>query len=105
MEELKRKFGGVTVYERSPAEGKTITSSDDIVIFEIMREGLERAGGLHRLAFRVSSNVFPQVAAVHFQEPGGRFDEAIRRPEGLANGFEVRPRRLVYNLTLVRHRN
>ena len=34
MEELKRKFGGVTVYDRSPAKGKTVTSSDDIVIFE-----------------------------------------------------------------------
>jgi hypothetical protein len=28
MEELKRKFGGVTVYDRSPAKGKTVTSSD-----------------------------------------------------------------------------
>jgi hypothetical protein len=33
MEELKCKFGGVTVYDRSPAKGKTVTSSDDIVIF------------------------------------------------------------------------
>jgi hypothetical protein len=30
MEELKHKFGGVTVYDRSPAKGKTVTSSDDI---------------------------------------------------------------------------
>jgi hypothetical protein len=35
VEELKRKFGGVTVYDRSPAKGKTVTSSDDIVIFEV----------------------------------------------------------------------
>ena len=43
MEELKRKFGGVTVYDRSPAKGKTVTSSDDIVIFEVMTDDLERA--------------------------------------------------------------
>ena len=43
MEELKRKFGGVTVYDRSPARGKTVTSSDDIVIFEVMTDDLERA--------------------------------------------------------------
>jgi hypothetical protein len=42
IEELKRKFGGVTVYDRSPAKGKTVTSSDDIVIFEVMAEELER---------------------------------------------------------------
>jgi hypothetical protein len=41
MEELKRKFGGVTVYARSPA--KAVTSSDDIVIFEVMTDDLERA--------------------------------------------------------------
>jgi putative membrane protein len=38
MEELKRKFGRVTVYDRSPAKGKTDTSSDDIVIFEVMTD-------------------------------------------------------------------
>ena len=43
IEELKRKFGGVTVFDRSPAKGKTVTSSDDIVIFEVMAEELERA--------------------------------------------------------------
>ena len=43
IEELKRKFGGVTVYDRSPAKGKTVTSSDDIVIFEVMTDDLERA--------------------------------------------------------------
>ena len=43
VEELKRKFGGVTVYDRSPAKGKTVTSSDDIVIFEVMTDDLERA--------------------------------------------------------------
>ena len=40
MEESKRKF---TVYDRSPAKGKTVTSSDDIVIFEVMTDDLERA--------------------------------------------------------------
>jgi hypothetical protein len=35
VEELKRKFGGVTVYDCSQAKGKTVTSSDDIVIFEV----------------------------------------------------------------------
>jgi hypothetical protein len=45
VEELKRKFGGVTVYDRSPAKGKTITSSDDIVVFEVMTDDLERAWG------------------------------------------------------------
>ena len=45
MEESKRKFGGVTVYDRSPAKGKTVTSSDDIVIFEVMTDDLERAWG------------------------------------------------------------
>jgi hypothetical protein len=29
-------------YDRSPAKGKTITSSDDIVIFEVMTDDLER---------------------------------------------------------------
>ena len=43
MEDLKRKFGGVTVYDRSPAKGKMVTSSDDIVIFEVMTDDLERA--------------------------------------------------------------
>jgi hypothetical protein len=43
MEELKCKFGGITVYDRSPAKGKTVTSSDDIVIFEVMTDELERA--------------------------------------------------------------
>jgi hypothetical protein len=42
MEELKRKFAGITVYDRSPAKGKTVISSDDIVIFEVMTDDLER---------------------------------------------------------------
>ena len=43
MEELKRKFGGVTVYDRSPAKGKTVTSSDGVGYFEVMTDELERA--------------------------------------------------------------
>ena len=45
MEELKRKFGGVTVYDRSPAKGKTVTSSDDIVIFKVMTDIWSAPGG------------------------------------------------------------
>jgi hypothetical protein len=43
IKQLKRKFGGVTVYDRSPAKGKTNTGSDDIVIFEVMTDDLDRA--------------------------------------------------------------
>ena len=56
MEELKRKFGGVTVYDRSPAKGKTVTSSDDIVICRARLEAkfaqdevLIRAASIERL--------------------------------------------------------
>jgi hypothetical protein len=44
-EELTARFGGVTVFSRSPAEGfwqgGQGTSQDDIVIFEVMAETLD----------------------------------------------------------------
>lgn len=46
-DELTRRFGGVTAYGRAPAQG-TFTSqpgtvvSDDIVVFEVMVESLDR---------------------------------------------------------------
>lgn len=42
MEELKRKFGGVTVYDRSPAKGKTVQQRR-YRYFEVMTDDLERA--------------------------------------------------------------
>ena len=39
----KRQFNGVTVYDRKPAKEKTQNSSDDIIIFEVMSTGLDRA--------------------------------------------------------------
>jgi hypothetical protein len=47
-DELTESFGGVTAYLRSPAEGlwretPTMTVRDDIVIYEVMTEGLDRA--------------------------------------------------------------
>jgi hypothetical protein len=43
LDGLKRKFDGVTVYDRTPARGKTWDGSDDIVIFEVMTADLDRA--------------------------------------------------------------
>jgi hypothetical protein len=45
--ELTERFGGVTAYTRAPARGlwkgdSGSTSRDDIVIFEVMTEGLDR---------------------------------------------------------------
>lgn len=44
---LAEKFGGITTYVRSPAEGiwketPTMTVRDDIVIYEVMTEVLDR---------------------------------------------------------------
>ena len=46
-DELSERFGGITTYMRSPARGlwketSTSTISDDIVIFEIMCQELDR---------------------------------------------------------------
>ena len=46
--ELADRFGGVTAYTRAPARGvwkddSGETTRDDIVIFEVMTEGLDRA--------------------------------------------------------------
>ncbi|MBI2354145.1 MAG: hypothetical protein HYV06_03790 [Deltaproteobacteria bacterium] len=47
-DELTERFGGITTYLRSPAEGlwretPTTTVRDDIVIYEVMTEQLDRA--------------------------------------------------------------
>lgn len=46
--ELARSFGGVTAFSRAPAEGfwkdaGGETSRDDVIIFEVMAEELDRA--------------------------------------------------------------
>ncbi len=46
-DELTERFGGITTYLRSPAEGlwketPTMTVHDDIVIYEVMTEDLDR---------------------------------------------------------------
>jgi hypothetical protein len=46
-DELTERFGGITTYLRSPAEGlwretPTMTVRDDIVIYEVMTEQLDR---------------------------------------------------------------
>lgn len=46
-DELTERFGGITTYVRSPAEGlwretPTMTVRDDIVIYEVMTEKLDR---------------------------------------------------------------
>ncbi len=45
--ELSSEFGGLTAYTRSPAEGQwsgdgETTTRDEIVIFEVMSEGVDR---------------------------------------------------------------
>src|SRR5512141_3407579 len=47
-DELTERFGGITTYVRSPAEGlwketPTMTVRDDIVIYEVMTETLDRS--------------------------------------------------------------
>lgn len=47
-DELSERFGGITTYMRSPARGlwketKDTTVHDDIVIYEVMTETLDRA--------------------------------------------------------------
>jgi hypothetical protein len=43
---LVRKYGGLTAYSRAPAKGKWVTDgveeTDDIIIFEVMVEELDR---------------------------------------------------------------
>ena len=59
-DELTERFGGITTYVRSPAEGlwketPTLTVRDDIVIYEVMTEGLDRSwwrGYREKLAVR-----------------------------------------------------
>jgi len=45
LEELSEKFGGVTAYTRSPAEGQWMkgarTKNDDIIVVEVMVEKLD----------------------------------------------------------------
>jgi hypothetical protein len=45
--ELTERFGGVTAYSRAPAEGRwkqaSDTEHDDIIVIEVMDEGLDRA--------------------------------------------------------------
>jgi hypothetical protein len=46
-EELQKQFGGLTVYSRSPAEGlwqedSSQTVRDNIVLFEVMTDNLDR---------------------------------------------------------------
>ncbi|HEX5709593.1 MAG TPA: hypothetical protein VFX96_20105 [Pyrinomonadaceae bacterium] len=46
--ELAQRFGGVTAFSRAPAEGlwkdeEGATSRDDVVIFEVMADELDRA--------------------------------------------------------------
>lgn len=48
FDELARKFGGVTAYQRSPAEGAWKPPGagvvrDDVVLFEVMVDPLDRA--------------------------------------------------------------
>jgi hypothetical protein len=50
--ELAEKFGGVTAFRRTPAEGLWkedggAVNRDEIVIFEVMAEGLDRAWWSH----------------------------------------------------------
>lgn len=44
--ELTRRFGGLTAYSRAPAEGvwdgSDGRSRDDVVVYEVMAEGLDR---------------------------------------------------------------
>ena len=44
---LSKKFGGITAYSRAPAEGRWEASGktqhDDVVVFEVMIEALDRA--------------------------------------------------------------
>lgn len=47
-DELSERFGGITTYMRSPARGlwketKDTTVHDDIVIYEVMTDSLDRA--------------------------------------------------------------
>jgi len=47
-QELHDRFGGLTAFTRAPAEGRwkgsgAETSHDEIVVFEVMIEGLDRA--------------------------------------------------------------
>ena len=45
--ELTDHFGGITAFTRAPAQGRWkqggTTEHDDIVVFEVMEEGLDRA--------------------------------------------------------------
>jgi hypothetical protein len=45
-DQLTEKFGGITTYSRAPAKGfwkdRGKVHKDDIVVFEVMAEGLER---------------------------------------------------------------
>jgi hypothetical protein len=48
-DEMAERFGGVTAHRRSPAEGlwkedEGEVSRDDVVIYEVMAEELDRAG-------------------------------------------------------------
>ena len=45
--QLSKKFGGITAYSRAPAEGRWETTGttqhDDVVVFEVMADALDRA--------------------------------------------------------------
>lgn len=48
FEELTQKFGGITAHQRAPAEGAwkppgQAINHDDVVLFEVMVESLDRA--------------------------------------------------------------
>jgi hypothetical protein len=76
MEELKRKLGGVTVYDRSPAKGKTITSSDDIVIFEAMTDDWSAPGGPPAGRLRKTKSLSALPASNGYSRPQVSWEES-----------------------------
>jgi putative membrane protein len=81
MEELKRKFGGVTVYDRSPAKGKTVTSIDDIVIFEVMTTIWSATGGPPAGHLRKTKSLSALPASKGYSRPQvlGEHSDFVRR--------------------------
>ena len=99
-EELSRPFGGITAFTRAPAEGSSLAKGtavhDDIIVFEVMTDILDRHGGRHtgNTLSRASLRMKSSSARSRSQGSDRQFDSArcssarpvIRPAEGPAAG-------------------
>ncbi len=84
---LTNRFGGVTAYTRTPAEGRwkeggRPVSEDDVVVFEVMVEGIER-----RLVAHLPKLAGAQVQAKKHHRSRAGHSDSLRAPAHIPFGL------------------